>query len=101
MMGKTFNFPLRGEYLILAVCVSLSITLLVLPSDTQILVADRLGLVITSPYLRARDFGQDVASIREDNAWLKKRVAELELLAASGERMQRDADKYESPAKSA
>jgi len=98
MMGKAFNFPLRGEYLTLAVCVSLSITLLVLPSDTRILVADRLGLVLTSPYWRARDFGQDVASIREDNAWLKKRVAELELLAASGERMQRDAGRMAGPA---
>ncbi len=98
MMGKSFSFPLRGEYLTLLVCVALSVTLLVLPSKRQIMVADRLGVVLTSPYLRVRDFGQDVSTVRKDNAWLKKRVAELELLAASGERMQRDAGRMAGPA---
>jgi len=98
MMGKSFNFPMRGELLTLAVCVALSVVLLVLPSGTRILVADRLGLVLTSPYWRARDYAQDVLRIRDDNAWLKKRVAELELLAATGERMQRDAGRMAGPA---
>ena len=98
MMGKSFSFPLRGEILTLVVCVALSVTLMVLPSGTRILVADRLGLVLTSPYWRARDFGQDVLRIRDDNAWLKQRVAELELLAATGERMQHDAGRMAGPA---
>jgi len=98
MMGRSFSFPLRGEILTLVVCVALSVTLMVLPSGARILVADRLGLVLTSPYWRARDFGQDVVQIRDDNAWLKKRVAELELLAASGERMQYDAGRMVGPA---
>lgn len=97
-MGKSFSFPLRGELLTLVVCVALSVTLLYLPSGTRVLVADRLGLVLTSPYWRARDYAQDVFRIREDNAWLKKRVAELELLAATGERMQRDAGRMAGPA---
>jgi hypothetical protein len=98
MMGKSFSFPLRGELLTLVVCVALSITLLYLPSGTRVLVADRLGLVMTSPYWRARDYALDVFRIRDDNAWLKKRVAELELLAATGERMQRDAGRMAGPA---
>jgi hypothetical protein len=98
MMGKSFSFPLRGELLTLVVCVALSVTLLYLPSGTRVLVADRLGLVLTSPYWRARDYAQDVFRIRDDNAWLKKRVAELELLAATGERMQWDAGRMAGPA---
>ncbi len=98
MLGKTFSFPLRGELLTLAVCAALSVTLLVLPSGTRILVADSLGLVLTSPYYQLRDFGQDILKTRDDNAWLKLRVAEMELLAATGERMQRDAGRLAGPA---
>jgi rod shape-determining protein MreC len=98
MMGRSFSFPLRGEILTLAVCVVLSVTLLVLPSNQRIFVADRLGLVLTAPYLEIRDFGQDVLNVRKENAWLKQRVAELELLAATGERMQHDAGRMAGPA---
>lgn len=97
-MGKSLSFPLRGELLTLVVCVALSVTLLVLPSGTRIFVADRLGLVLTSPYWKVRDFGEDVLQTRDDNAWLKKRVAEMELLATTGERMQRDAGRMAGPA---
>ena len=97
-MGKSFSFPLRGELLTLVVCVAFSVTLLVLPPDTRILVADRLSLVLTSPYWKLRDFGQDVLQTRDDNAWLKKRIAEMELLATTGERMQRDAGRMAGPA---
>ena len=98
MMDKPISFPLRGETLTLLVCVVLSVTLMILPSDTRILVANRLGLVLTAPYYRVRDFGQDVLQIRDDNAWLKKRVTEMELLVATGERMQRDVGRMAGPA---
>ena len=98
MMGKSFSFPFRGEILTLAVCAVLSVVLMILPADTRILVADRLGLVLTSPYYSVRNFGQDVFRIRDQNAWLQKRVAELELLAATGERMQHDAGRMAGPA---
>lgn len=97
-MGKSFNFPLRGEYLTLAVCVALSISLLALPIKKRIIVADRLGVVFTSSYSQMQDFRKDVGKVRDKNAWLKVRVAELELLAASGERMQRDAGRLTGPA---
>lgn len=98
MMGKSFSFPLRGEILTLVVCAVLSVILMILPSRTRVIVADRLGLVLTSPYYGVRDFGEDVFRIRDKNAWLQKRVAELELLAATGERMQHDAGRMAGPA---
>ncbi len=62
------------------------------------MVADRLGLVLTAPYWTVRNFGADVFATQKENAWLKKRVAELELMASSVQRMQRDADRLAGPA---
>ena len=45
MVSKPFNLSVRGEYLTLVVCVALSLTMLFLPGDTRIRVADRLGIV--------------------------------------------------------
>ncbi len=97
MMGKSFSFPLRGELLTLVVCVVLSVTLMILPSRSRVIVADHL-LVLTAPYFRVKDFGEDVFRTRDKNAWLQKRVAELELLAATGKRMQHDAGRMAGPA---
>lgn len=96
-MGKSFSFPLRGELLVLVICTALSVTLLVLPTNKRIHVADFLALV-TSPYYKVHDFGKDVLRVRGENAWLSKRVAEMELLASTGERMQRDASRLAGPA---
>jgi hypothetical protein len=98
MLGKSFSIPMRGELLTLAVCTALSVVLLALPGQTRIRVANSLGLVLTGPYYEAMDFGRDIRQTRDDNAWLRKRVAELELLAATGERMQRDAGRMAGPA---
>jgi len=98
MLSKPFNLSLRGENLTLAVCVGLSLTMLFLPGDIRIKVADRLGLVMTAPYWGVRNFGEDVMHTQDDNAWLRQRVAELELMAASTDRMQRDADRLAGPA---
>jgi hypothetical protein len=98
MVSKPFNLSLRGEYLTLAVCVGLSLTMLFLPGDTRIRVADRLGLVLTAPYWSVRNFGADVLRVREDNAWLRQRVAELELEQAAADRMVRDAERMAGPA---
>ena len=98
MMGRALNFSMRGEVLTLVVCVALSLTLLFLPTGTRTFVADRLGLVLTTPYWNLRNYGEDVLRIRDENARLELRVVELELLAASGDRMQRDADRLVGPA---
>lgn len=98
MFGRGFHWALKGDVLSLLVCLALSITLLALPENTQILVADRLALVLTSPYWKTRNFGEDVLNTGKDNAWLKERVAQLELMVASSERMQRDTDRLAGPA---
>ena len=98
MFGRGFNFSFKGDVMTLVVCVALSITLLALPEDTRILVADRLGLVLTSPYWKVRNFGEDVLQTGEENALLTQRVAELELMAATGDRMQRDGERLAGPA---
>ena len=98
MLEKPGNFSLRGEILILVVCVALSITLMVLPHSTRIVVADRLGVVLTSPYWKARNFGDDIVSTQQENTILKQQVTELELTLAAGERMGRDAMRMAGPA---
>ncbi|MCB1183382.1 rod shape-determining protein MreC [bacterium] len=98
MMGRALNFSMRGEVITLVVCVGLSLTLLLLPTGTRLVVADRLGAVLTTPYWNARNYAEDVLHIRDENAMLLEQVAELELMAAAGERMQRDADLMVGPA---
>ncbi len=98
MFRRPFDASGKGDILILILCVVLSITLLVLPTDSRIRVADRLGLVLTSPYWSARNFGEDVIRTRDDNAWLRQRVSDLELMADTGNRMIRDANRMAGPA---
>lgn len=98
MFRLPFDVSVKGEFLTLLLCVGLSITLLILPTDSRIRVADRLGVVITSPYWRVRNFGEDVIRTRDENAWLRERVSELELMADTGDRMVRDASRMAGPA---
>ncbi len=88
----------RLEYVILVLCVGLSVFLLALPEENRIVVADRLGKVLTSPYWKARNFGEDVMRNQEENAWLKERVAELELMASTQQRIISDANRLAGPA---
>ncbi len=98
MVGRSLNFSFRGEILTIVVCVGLSLTMLLLPPETRIYVADRLALVLTAPYWNLRNYGEDVLVIRDENDRLKVRVVELELMAGSGNRMQRDAERMVGPA---
>jgi len=98
MFRRPFDASGKGEVLTLLFCVALSVFLLVLPTDSRIRVADRLGLVLTSPYWRVRNFGEDVIRTRDENAWLQERISELELMADTGDRMVRDANRMAGPA---
>ncbi len=98
MFRRPFDASGKGEILTLLFCVALSITLLILPTDSRIRVADRLGMVLTSPYWNVRNFGEDVIRTRDENAWLRERVSELELMAQTGDRMVRDANRMAGPA---
>jgi len=98
MLEKPSRFSLGGEILTLVVCVVLSVTLLVLPHDTRIVVADRLGIVLTSPYWKVRNFGEDITRTQTENTLLKQQLTELEMTLAAGERMGRDAIRMAGPA---
>lgn len=98
MFRRGFNLSLKADVVTLAACVTLSITLMALPEDSRIVVADRLGVVLTSPYWKTRNFGEDVLSTAHENALLKAKVAQLEMMAATAERMQRDVDRLAGPA---
>ena len=75
MPTRSPNLPLDRGTLTLGICVVLAVTLLALPRDARVLVADRLGTVLTAPYWSVRNFGEDVARVHEQNAWLLQRVA--------------------------
>ena len=98
MKSRSSHLPFGVENITLFVCILLSVTLLALPKTARVVVADRLGLVLTAPYWSVRNFGEDVLTTRDENAWLKQRVTQLELLVSSGRRMQRDANRMAGPA---
>ncbi|RKZ18567.1 hypothetical protein DRQ50_03895 [bacterium] len=98
MMSRPSQIPFSTENIALFVCLLLSVTLLALPEGARVLVADRLGMVLTAPYWNVRNFGEDVLHTRDENAWLRQRVAQLELMESSARRMQRDSDRMAGPA---
>lgn len=96
--GRPFSLSSRSDFQLLILCVVVSLGLLALPQDLRVLVADRLGLVMTEPYFQVRNFGQDVIETRDRNAWLARRVLELEMQAAAEQRLIRDLDRMAGPA---
>lgn len=98
MPTRSPNLPLDRGTLTLGICVVLAVTLLALPRDARVQVADRLGTVLTGPYWSVRNFGEDVSRVHEQNAWLLQRVVQLELGAAGAERSQLDALRLAGPA---
>lgn len=95
---RLHRYSHRGELLSLAVCAGLALLLLFLPGDARVLVADRLAAVLTDPWTRVRDFGQDVVKLRSQNADLQTRLVELELQAAAAARQAADAARMAGPA---
>jgi hypothetical protein len=81
----------RMELLALLICLGISLLMLTLPDDLQIVVADRLSVVLTRPYWRLRNFGEDILGVRRENGWLQARIQELELQGANLDRDARDA----------
>jgi len=98
MNGRQHRFSPRGEMLTLVACAGLSLLLLFLPGDARVLVADRLAVVLTDPWSRVRGFSQDIVRIRNENAELQRRVAELELQSAAAARELNDAARLAGPA---
>jgi hypothetical protein len=88
----------RVEAVIFFVCLVLSFVLLTLPNDVQVLVADRLGRVLTAPYWNLRNFISDIGDTKRETVRLAARVAELELGAAAAARAVTDRARSAGPA---
>jgi len=80
----------RVEVLTFLLCLAMSLSLLFLPMEVRISVADRISSVVTDPYHRVRNFGEDVFQVRRQNAELQSHLSALELQLASRERYERD-----------
>ena len=98
MRREPAPFSRRGEVLGLVLCTVMSLILIILPSDSRILVADRLGHVLTGPYWSFRLFLADVGTLRAENNALQHELAVLELQAATHRRGQRDVGRLAGPA---
>lgn len=98
MNGRQHRFSPRGEVTALVACAGLSLLLLFLPGDSRLLVADRLSVVLTDPWMRVRSFAGDVVRLRAENAELQRQVAQLEMAAAAAAREVADAARMAGPA---
>lgn len=92
------HYSRRSEILTLAACVLVSLLLMALPADPRTMVADRLGRVLTAPYWSVRNFAADVFVLRDQKTELERRLVELEMQVAAGDRLQRDMDRLAGPA---
>lgn len=88
----------RDRTLALVVCTVLAATLMLLPGNARILVADRLGRVLTAPYWSVRTFFDDMAALRRENTGLQQELALRELQAQAAARGQRDVERLAGPA---
>ncbi len=98
MMGRWFNVSPRADILVLVVCVALSLTLLLLDEQPRAVIADRMGGVLGSPVAAIESFVRTVHGQRDENDRLRQRIMELEMQAATAERVQRDAERLAGPA---
>lgn len=74
-------------------CLGLSLGLLLSPDSVKIRVANSLGVVVTGPFQRLRNFVADIGRVRQENAELQARVAALELERGGVYAYRRDADR--------
>ncbi|MHB8078708.1 MAG: rod shape-determining protein MreC [Candidatus Krumholzibacteriia bacterium] len=93
MPARGFHPSRRAEKTAFAICVAVCAGLLLLPDAAQLRVADSLGAVTTGPFFRLRDFIEDVARVKRNNAELRAEVAALELERGGLARLRRDADR--------
>ncbi len=93
MLARGYHPSRRAERFAFLACLALSALLLALPDAAQVRVANSLGLLLTRPFYRMRDFVEDVGRVRRQNAELRARVAALELERAQVALYRRDADR--------
>jgi hypothetical protein len=88
----------RTDGVVFALCVLLSLTLLLMPDRAQVQVAHALSNVLIKPWLEVRNFADDVLRVRADNARLGAEVQTLRLRLGSMERAVADQARGAGPA---
>jgi rod shape-determining protein MreC len=89
----------RTDFLVFLLFLVISVVLLTRPEGQKITIADRLRHFLTEPFFRVRDFVEDVVRVRQENASLLARIAELELQAAAQSRHRRDQERIAAAAR--
>ncbi len=97
-MVRSSNSGGRADGVVCALCVVLSLTLLLMPDRAQVQVAHALSTVLVNPWLAIRNFGDDVLRVRADNARLGAEVQTLQLRLGSLERRATDQARGAGPA---
>ncbi len=83
----------RSELAVLALSIVLSLILIVLPGESRIRIADRLGRVLTSPYIATRNFLDDVVTLRSENTRLQRELFNRELENGASRRSRSDMER--------
>jgi len=98
MIGRWFNVSPRADLLVLAGCVALSLFLLFLDAESSARLAQHLSGVLGSPVAAVEEFYDSARDRSAEIARLRERVVQLEMQAATVDRIQRDADRMAGPA---
>jgi hypothetical protein len=88
----------RADGVVFALCLLLSLTLLLIPDRAQVRVAHALSTVLINPWLEIRNFADDVITVRADNARLSAEVQTLQLRLGAVDRAAADQARGAGPA---
>jgi hypothetical protein len=84
-MVRSRQPTMRADGIAFGSCLLVSLIMLVLPDGAQLQLTHVMSTVLVAPYQKLRNFGEDVARVRGENAQLAARVEILEAqLAAAG-----------------
>ncbi len=81
---------MRADGIAFGSCLLASLLMLALPDGAQLQLTHVMSMVLVVPYQKVRNFGEDVARVRGENARLAGRVEVLEAELAAADRAARD-----------
>jgi len=85
-MVRSRQPAMRADGVALGSCLLASLLMLALPDGAQLQLSHFMSAVLVAPYQKIRNFGEDVARVRGENARLAARVEVLEASLAAASR---------------
>jgi hypothetical protein len=85
-MVRSRQPTMRADGIAFGSCLLVSLLMLVLPDSTQLQLTHVLSAVLVAPYQKVRNFSEDVARVRGENARLSTQVELLEAQMAAANR---------------